>query len=724
MKEILITSSVLIGVVLVLRLVFAKKVRRTLIYAAWALVALRLLIPVQIGEVNFSVLTAAKPLTETVTEIEDLRIIGQNEREAEIQVTKDYIEQDSTVFTPEVQEYIQKYQEAGESAEEIATALVKTQGPQLYVPEVREQVQQQVEDQTDFVSIGQLATVVWLVGVAVMAVWFAAVNLCHSRFLRKHREKLDCDSPIPVYVSDKVGSPCLVGLLRPVIYLTPESAAKEETLRHVLIHELTHYRHGDHVWVLVRCICLCIYWFDPLVWVAAWFSRRDCELACDEGALKRLGEEARIAYGKTLLEVVSHASAPANLMQTATAMNETKKQLKERVNFIVKKPKWSIVAAIAMVLVCAIVTGCAVAGSDNESTDGSTATNPTGTPGPTDGTGSPEELVTVYCVSKVCYERHSEEEIVINTFFYDEDGNILTRRRAKGDRSHITENYKYDERGNRIEKPNDMGNRVTCTYDENDRLLTESWYQNGNDREIVYTYDSTGNLLKKECKTDGEVTLCYTMCYDAAGNCLHMIVDYTNNNYVPDESVYWEYDTNGNVLSKNIYYGDQLRNTITNTYDAAGRLATTQEVRDGAVVLEGTYAYDEKGNLIRVEHCSQGISVLDEPDATLHLTVYTFQYDERGNKIRATVTAEEGVVSVRTWTYDDQGNMLSESNGSSRTEWTYDAWGNVLTYQWYYGGSLVKTVTYSYVRFEVPLWRAEKIWQQQEKYLNGTGQYA
>ena len=52
MKEILITSSVLIVVLLLLRVIFAKKVSRVLIYGAWALVALRLLIPVQIGELT------------------------------------------------------------------------------------------------------------------------------------------------------------------------------------------------------------------------------------------------------------------------------------------------------------------------------------------------------------------------------------------------------------------------------------------------------------------------------------------------------------------------------------------------------------------------------------------------------------------------------------------------------------------------------------------------
>ena len=362
MKEILITSSVLIVVLLLLRLLFAKKVRRMLIYAAWALVALRLLIPVQIGQLNFSVLTAAQPLTETVEEVSSLRVVGQNEREASIQVTKDYIERDQTVFTPEVQKYIQSAQKENRPAEEIANTIVKTQGSQLYVPEVREQVAQQVAEQTDFVSIGQLARIIWLSGVAAMIVWFAIVNLRHGLMLRRDREPLACESLIPVFVSEKVASPCLVGLFRPAVYLTPQSAASEATLRHVMTHELTHYRHGDHIWSLVRCVCLCVYWFDPLVWLAAYMSRRDCELACDEGALQQLGEAERIAYGRTLLEVVSHAARHANLLQTATSMNETKKQLKERVNFIVKKRKISITAAICMVLVCTIVAGCVAAG--------------------------------------------------------------------------------------------------------------------------------------------------------------------------------------------------------------------------------------------------------------------------------------------------------------------------------------------------------------------------
>lgn len=362
MKEVLITSSVLIAALLLLRLIFANRVRRTMLYAVWALVALRLLIPVQIGQMNFSVLTAAQSLTETVTELSGLRVIGQNQREASIQVTKDYIERDQTVFTPQVQEYIRSAQEENRTAEEIAEAIVKTQGVNGYCSQVRPQVQQQVAQQTHFVSVGQFATIVWLIGVAVMAVCLAASNLLMGRSLKKTEIALNCESPIPVYVSEKASSPCLVGLFRPAVYLPAACVADESILRYALVHELTHYAHKDHIWALVRCVCLCVYWFDPLVWVAAWFSRRDCELACDEGAIRRLGEEERIAYGKALLQVVTHTILPGRLMLIATTMAESKKQLKERVNFIIKKPSWSVIAAVCMVLVCALVAGCTAAG--------------------------------------------------------------------------------------------------------------------------------------------------------------------------------------------------------------------------------------------------------------------------------------------------------------------------------------------------------------------------
>lgn len=382
MKEVLITSSVLIGVILLLRRLLRGKVSQRLIYAAWALVVLRLLIPIQIGQLDFSLLTAARPVTQAVEQVTDRQVAGVTDQDAYRQVLQEYIDKDPSVFTPVVQGHIQSCVEIEMSGEEIAEMIDKVYTQQeVFIPQVQPQVQQQVDATAAPVTVGQILTGIWMTGMAVMAVWFLIANLIFLRRAKKDSVEAEFDG-VRVRISPNVPTPCVVGLLRPVIYLTPAIAENEQGRRHVLAHEQVHLRHGDHIWALLRCICLCVYWFDPLVWIAAARSRRDCELACDESALKKLGDGERMAYGKTLLDVVSQSRNPAHLIHTATAMNESKKQLTERVKYIVKKPRNILIAAICLILVASIVTGCAFLGGNP-----GTSADPTDPPAqPTDPT--------------------------------------------------------------------------------------------------------------------------------------------------------------------------------------------------------------------------------------------------------------------------------------------------------------------------------------------------
>ena len=68
MKEVLITSSVLILALLALRGIFRKTISRRVQYALWGLVALRLLVPVNLPAAQYSVLTAAEPVRGAITE--------------------------------------------------------------------------------------------------------------------------------------------------------------------------------------------------------------------------------------------------------------------------------------------------------------------------------------------------------------------------------------------------------------------------------------------------------------------------------------------------------------------------------------------------------------------------------------------------------------------------------------------------------------------------------
>lgn len=334
MKEILITSSVLIGVVMALRWLLRGKVRQKLLYAAWLLVALRLLIPIQFGQWSFSLNTLTETVTEHSPTIQQAQqvltapVIGPSEEEVRQQLTEQYQEQ----------------------------------GLDLKAPEVQVRFETQVEAETTGLTVLEVLKILWMSGTGIMALWFLLTNLVFLHRAKLHSRVLDTDAPVQVRVSDGVPTPCLVGLFRPVIYVTPDCIEDPQMLRHVLTHEIAHLRQWDPLWSLVRCICLCVYWFHPLVWVAAAQSRRDCELSCDESALKQLGDAERIPYGQTLLSMIRSSSAPSELLKTATSMNESKKQLKERMCFIVKKPRNLLIAAIAMVLIIALAAGCAFTG--------------------------------------------------------------------------------------------------------------------------------------------------------------------------------------------------------------------------------------------------------------------------------------------------------------------------------------------------------------------------
>ena len=156
-----------------------------------------------------------------------------------------------------------------------------------------------------------------------------------------------------VYVAG-LPSPCLFGLFRPAVYVTEEVARDPAMLRHVLAHERTHYRHRDHLWSVLRGAALAVHWWNPLVWLAVSLSRRDGELACDEGALRALGEGERTAYGETLLSLVTARAAPRDLLSFATTMSGGKRSLRERITRIACQPKQLVSAIVAAVLLLAL----------------------------------------------------------------------------------------------------------------------------------------------------------------------------------------------------------------------------------------------------------------------------------------------------------------------------------------------------------------------------------
>lgn len=330
MKEILLTSSVLILALLALRQVFRNTISRRMQYALWGLVLLRLLLPFQLPAMEHNVLSAAAPVQQTIS--------------ANLETQAIYIPVDRAP--------ISAHPEAPDLAPSLA---MPPQAQSVWVLETDETAVQYRS-----LSGEDLLTMIWYAGMAAMAIWFLTSNLRFYGKLCKAKTPYSVEGcKYPVYlVEEELPSPCLFGLFHPAIYLTPAAAKDEETLRHVLAHETTHAHHFDPLWALLRGVCLVVYWFDPLVWAAAFASRTDCELACDEGALKLLGEENRVAYGRTLLSLIPVRKNPAAPLLSATTMTSDKKRLKDRITRIAEN-RQSVHAAIFAVVALAVMV-CAV----------------------------------------------------------------------------------------------------------------------------------------------------------------------------------------------------------------------------------------------------------------------------------------------------------------------------------------------------------------------------
>lgn len=329
MIEWMVSSFVLTAAVIALRYLLRGRVRPGVQYALWLLVLVRLLVPVSFGSSGMSVMTAVEraPVVQAAESVRDVDTIWQAH--------------DGTV--------------EGFSVGQLM--------PDVPVTVASGVTDNQFGRMESALTLRKVLLPVWWCGAGVTMLVFLAANSRFARRLRRSRVPLETaeQTRLPVYVTTEPAAPCLFGLFRPAIYVTAETAADPQLLCHTTAHEMTHFRHGDHVWALLRTVCLALHWWDPLVWWAAALSRQDAELACDETTVRYLGETERAAYGRTLIRMTCRRGA--GVLLTATAMDGGKNSLRERIVLLAKKPRTAAAAAIALVLAAALCIGCTFTGA-------------------------------------------------------------------------------------------------------------------------------------------------------------------------------------------------------------------------------------------------------------------------------------------------------------------------------------------------------------------------
>ncbi len=357
MKEIIITSSVLILCIMLIRIVFKGRISGRLQYVLWLLVALRLIVP------------SSAQIHMAIGSIEEFRIMDLAEA----------LEERFGDMTEQLEKPVQFHMSLSGPLGEQAAAFML--GEELNLSSEDGPTSVFVAGKVGGLIWMDIVRGIWIGGMIAAALWMVITNIVFTRKLRKGRREFmlpeelaylcgrkpqaaaghkgGAKCRIRLYTTDCLTSSCLYGLPgREAIYLTPDIAADQNKLRHVVTHEMCHRKHGDSFWSVLRSVLVCVYWMNPLVWAAAVLSKRDCELACDEAALLILGEEERISYGETLLSIITGKNRLSDIACTATTMHGSGRSIKERIRFIAEKPKVlgaAVVAALVLILAVSVL---------------------------------------------------------------------------------------------------------------------------------------------------------------------------------------------------------------------------------------------------------------------------------------------------------------------------------------------------------------------------------
>ena len=306
LKEVL-TVSALIAVVLLVRAIFKNRVPKRMLYALWLVVLLKLCLPGTL----FSL---------PVLPAEDAAVPAQS-AERPVQTAPVIQRPAQTVTKPQ------------------------TPAQQPVSP-----VQETAKPAAKPLTTAQILHIAWFSGSALLGLWLFGAWAVFTIRLHRDRRFLGKRGGMCIYVSDAVKSPCLAGLV-PAVYLTQDVLQSDEA-EFILSHELTHLRHLDFLWSFCRTAAVIVYWWNPFIWLAAICSKRDAELACDEAVAAKLPENKRLAYARAIL-----AQAP----RKTAALSLAGPPVKERILFLTKKQRTSVLCVILALLLVVSATGCSFA---------------------------------------------------------------------------------------------------------------------------------------------------------------------------------------------------------------------------------------------------------------------------------------------------------------------------------------------------------------------------
>ena len=191
-------------------------------------------------------------------------------------------------------------------------------------------------------SVGQIilniAKWIWLAGTAIMSaggiIKMIRLYIKLKGAVRKEKN---------IYIAKQADVPFVAGIIKPVIYL-PAFLEEKET-EYIILHEQAHIKRKDYLFRFLGFIALSIHWFNPLVWLAFFYSGEDMEMSCDESVIRKMGENIKKEYSVSLLRLAAGERIPGSFFVQFGGRGT-----KKRVENILKYKRKTISAIIIILL--------------------------------------------------------------------------------------------------------------------------------------------------------------------------------------------------------------------------------------------------------------------------------------------------------------------------------------------------------------------------------------
>lgn len=214
MFEMVITSSVLILALMLVRKICWGKISRRLQYSIWILVAVKLLVPTSVFTSPLSVMNVVESAGKAVESHWQAKQDEVDFTETDLETDHAYLQPGAGVITIEKSDIsIETGVQNGTDTLPNEEALVAT--GIASAPDWKEM----------FLEAWKY---IYIIGVLITGSCLLLCNLKFHKQLTANRQLLGTEGRLKVYQASAISSPCLWGIWRPGIYLTEQSLEPEE----------------------------------------------------------------------------------------------------------------------------------------------------------------------------------------------------------------------------------------------------------------------------------------------------------------------------------------------------------------------------------------------------------------------------------------------------------------------------------------------------------------